>query len=78
MSVQITIRGVPDKVRDRLRVRAASRGQSMQKYLRGELERLVAKPTRDEWLENVRTRKRVSGNRVTTESILQARDADRR
>ncbi|WP_419167288.1 FitA-like ribbon-helix-helix domain-containing protein [Candidatus Palauibacter sp.] len=78
MSVQITIRGVSEEVRDQLRVRAASRGQSMQQYLRGELTRLVAKPTVHEWLANVRTRKRLSKNRVTTESILQARDADRK
>ncbi|WP_419934792.1 FitA-like ribbon-helix-helix domain-containing protein [Candidatus Palauibacter sp.] len=78
MSVQITIRGVSEEVRDRLKVRAASRGQSMQKYLRGELERMVAKPTLDEWLRKVRARKQVSTNLVTTENILQARDADRK
>ncbi|WP_428275937.1 FitA-like ribbon-helix-helix domain-containing protein [Candidatus Palauibacter sp.] len=78
MAIQITIRGVPEEVRDGLKVRAASRGQSMQEYLRGELERIVAKPTLDDWLAEVRARKRVSVNRVTTESILEARDADRR
>ena len=78
MSVQITIRDIPEEVRDRLKVRAASRGQSMQRYLRGELTRLVAKPTVHEWLANVRAQKRMSNNRVTTESILQARDADRK
>lgn len=78
MSVQITIRDIPEEVRDRLKVRAASRGQSMQRYLRGELKRLVAKPTVHEWLADVRARKRLSENRVTTESILEARDADRK
>ncbi len=78
MAIQITIRGVPEEVRDGLKVRAASRGQSMQEYLRGELERIVAKPTLDDWLAGVRARKRVSVNRVTTESILKARDADRK
>lgn len=78
MSVQITIRDIPEEVRDRLKVRAASRGQSMQRYLRGELTRLVAKPTVQEWIESVRADKRSSNNRVTTESILEARDADRK
>lgn len=78
MSVQITIRGVPEKVRDQIAARAAARGQSMQQYLRGELERMVAKPSLDEWLREVRTRKRAMNNRVTTESILRARDADRK
>lgn len=50
----------------------------MEEYLRGELERLVAKPTLDDWLGRVRARKQASDNRVTTESILRARDADRK
>ncbi len=50
----------------------------MQQYLRGELERMVAKPSLDEWLREVRDRKRAMNNRVTTESILRARDADRK
>ena len=77
MSVQITIRGVPEEVRDQIAARAAARGQSMQEYLRGELVRLVAKPTIDEWLRGVRAFKRGSGINVSTEDILRARDADR-
>ena len=78
MSVQITIRGVPEEVRDKIAARAASRGQSMQEYLRGELVRLVAKPSIEEWLRDVRARKRAMKNSVTTEEILRARDADRK
>ncbi len=78
MGVQITIRDIPEDVRDRLKVRAASRGQSMQRYLRSELTRLVTKPTVHEWIESVRAHKRLSNHRVTTESILRARDADRK
>lgn len=78
MGVQITIRGVPEEVRDELKARAAARGQSMQEYLRGELERLVAKPTIEEWLKGVRAHKRAMKNSVTTEDILRARDADRK
>lgn len=78
MSVQITIRGVPEEVRDKIAARAAARGQSMQEYLRGELVRLVAKPSIEEWLSDVRARKRAMKNSVTTEEILRARDADRK
>ena len=78
MGTQITIRNVPEDVRDQLKARAASRGQSMQEYLRSELERLAAKPTLEAWLARVRARKQASTNRVTTESILEARDADRK
>ena len=34
MAVQITIRDVPDKVRDELAARAARQGKSMQEFLR--------------------------------------------
>ncbi len=78
MSVQITIRGVPEEVRDRIAARAAARGQSMQEYLRRQLERLVAKPSVEEWLRQVRADKRAMTNNVTTEDILRARDADRK
>lgn len=78
MSVQITIRGVPEEVRDQIAARAAARGRSMQEYLRGELERLVAKPSVEEWFRQVRADKRAMTNSVTTEDILRARDADRK
>ncbi len=50
----------------------------MQEYLRGQLERLVAKPSVEEWLRQVRADKRAMTNNVTTEDILRARDADRK
>jgi len=42
MPIQITIRNVPEKVRDELAARAALQGKSMQEYLRSELERLAS------------------------------------
>jgi antitoxin FitA len=78
MAVQITIRDVPEKVRDELAARAALQGKSMQEYLRAELERLAGKPSVEAWLERVRKRKRASQTRLSTADILKARDADRR
>jgi plasmid stability protein len=78
MAIQITIRDVPEKVRDELAARAALQGKSMQEYLRTELERLAARPSVDAWLEQVRKRKRVSQARVGTSRILKERDAGRR
>ena len=78
MSVQITIRGVPEEVRDELAARAALQRQSMQEYLRCELERLASRPSIGSWLEGVRQRKAAAGTRVRPASILRARDADRR
>jgi plasmid stability protein len=78
MAIQITIRDVPEKVRDELAARAALQGKSMQEYLRMELERMAARPSVAAWLEQVRKRKRASQTRVSTAQILKARDADRR
>jgi antitoxin FitA len=78
MAIQITIRDVPEKVRDELAARAALQGKSMQEYLRTELERMAARPSVDAWLERVRKRKRASQTRISAAEILKARDADRR
>ena len=77
MAVQITIRGVPEEVRDELAARAASQRQSMQEYLRRELERIASRPSMDIWLRQLRERKEAAGTRVSTSSILRARDAGR-
>ena len=78
MGVQITIRGVPEKVRDEIAARAARKRQSMQEFLRGELERIASRPSIDEWLETVRERQALYKTRVTSEDILRARDEGRR
>lgn len=78
MSVQITIRDVPEKVRRELAARAAAQGRSMQEYLRIALERLATRPTAEAWLQQVQRRKRAAGTRVAAEDILAIRDSDRR
>ena len=78
MGQQITIRGVREEVRNELAARAARRHQSMQQFLHAELERIAAKPSIDEWLERVREHKKFFGSAVSTASILEAKDADKR
>ena len=78
MAVQITIRDVPEEVRDELALRAASQRKSMQEYLRGELERIVSRPSVDAWLKTVRERKDAAKTRVPPSVIVRARNADRR
>ena len=78
MSVQITIRDVPEKVRDELAARASLQGRSMQEYLRAELQRLAARPSIDAWLQQVRKRKRAGQTRLSSDQILADRDAGRR
>ena len=78
MSVSVTIRDVPERVRDELAARAARAGQSLQEYLRRHLIEQTSKPRLADVLDRARTRVRVTGSRVEADSILSARDADRR
>lgn len=50
MSKMIQIRDVPDHVHRRLKVRAAEAGLTLSDYLRVEVERVAARPTRAEIL----------------------------
>ncbi len=78
MSVAVTVRDVPDKVRDELAARAARVGQSLQEYLRAMLVDSVRRPTVQEVIARARARVDTTGVRVGADSILAARDADRR
>lgn len=76
--VAVTIRDVPDGVRDELAARAARAGQSLQEYLRAVLVTAAAKPTVDEVLARARSRVAVTGVRIDPAATVQARDADRK
>lgn len=78
MPIQLTIRNVPDEVRDELASRAAQRHQSMQEFLLAELERLASKPSLDDWMSRVRKRKASTRTQIGSDEILAHRDADRR
>jgi antitoxin FitA len=78
MGVQITIRDVPEKVRDELASRAALQGKSMQEFLRSELQRIADRPSVETWLKSVRDRKEAAATRVKASAIISARDTDRR
>jgi len=51
------VRGVPDDVHATLARRAEQRGQSLQQYLVGELERLAGRPSLDEVLDRIDRRR---------------------
>lgn len=74
----ITIRDIPDETRDELASRAASTGRSLQEYLRSQLIELARRPDAEVLLARVRDRKQRTGSRLSAESILSHRDADRR
>lgn len=78
MGVAITIRDVPDQVRDELAGRAGRAGMSLQEYLRSMLVKMASRPAADDVVARARARVEATGARVDAASILAARDADRR
>ncbi len=74
----ITIRHVPEDVRNELAARAARAGRSLQEHLLRELTELARRPNVDTLLERVRKRKSATGSALTTDQILDFRDQDRR
>jgi plasmid stability protein len=77
MSVVITVRGVPDAVRDELAARAARTGKSLQEYLRGMLVEAAERQPVEDVIARARARVDATGVRVGAESILAERDAER-
>lgn len=74
----ITVRGVPEDVRDELAARAARAGRSLQEHLRLALIDLARRPSADELLARVRARKVSTGTSLAADRILGYRDTDRR
>ena len=77
MATTITVRDLPEDVRDTLASRAALSGQSLQEYMRGELIRLAARPTVAELMARVEARKAATGTMLDVAQLLADRDADR-
>ena len=76
--VALTIRNVPDEVRDVLAARAARSGRSLQEYLAAALTDLASRPSVEDVLTRARHRVTTTGSHVPVEEILALRDADRR
>jgi len=74
----ITVRNVPDDVRDELAARAAKSGRSLQEYLLHHFMEMASQPSLDEVITRARARVESTRTRVTAADILAARDADRR
>lgn len=60
MPRMVQIRNVPDALHRKLKVRAADAGRTLSDYLLAELERLAARPTRQEMLARLHSRSRVT------------------
>lgn len=77
MPVAITIRNVPDEVRDELSSRAARSGRSLQEYLAAQLAEMAARPDVAVAIGAARVRARASGRVLDRDEIVADRDAER-
>ena len=71
----VQIRNVPEVLHRTLKARALSAGQTLSNYLLTELERLAARPARDEMLTRIHSRKRVSLKTPAAVIIRDGRDS---
>lgn len=78
MPVTITIRHVPESVRDELASRAARSGRSLQEYLSIQLHEMAARPSVEQVLARARARVKLADRSISAEDILTDRDAERR
>jgi plasmid stability protein len=78
MDTTITIRHVPQEVRNELAARAAAAGRSMQEYLRLRLIEDASRPDMKAVLERIQSRKAATKTALSTEQILEYRDSGRR
>jgi plasmid stability protein len=75
MSKMIQIRHVPDVVHRKIKARAAQAGQTLSDYLRAEIERIAALPTRDEMLARLHASTRVKLKTPAAQIIRKERDS---
>ena len=78
MPVSITVRNVPDAVRNELAARAALDGRSLQEYLRAMLIESASRPPLDQVVARSRARLASTASPVERKDILDALAADRR
>lgn len=75
----IQIRDVPEDAYETIRKRARSAGKSIQSYMRDEVVRMASRRTKEEAMAAIEAAlEHDRGTGVTVESILEAKDADRR
>jgi len=78
MPVSMTIRDIPDDVRNELAARAARKGQSLQEFMRGVIIDVAWRPSNDDVLAQIREHATSIKQTVTVDDILAARDEGRR
>jgi plasmid stability protein len=77
MPVSMTIRDIPDDVRNELAARAARKGQSLQEFMRGVIIDFAWRPNNEDWI--LRARELTRGlPPISVDQILDDLHADRR
>jgi plasmid stability protein len=71
----VQIRNVPDPLHRKLKARALESGQTLSDYLLAELERLAARPRREEMLARLHGRRRVPLKTPAAVVIRKERDS---
>ena len=74
----VTVRDLPEDVRDELASRAARTGRSLQEYLRSELIELARRPDPELLTRRIVERKRRTATKLSASKIVGHRDAGRR
>jgi plasmid stability protein len=74
MSVMMQIRNVPDDVHRKLKARAADAGMSLSDFALAELRRSLERPTRDELMARVASRRPVRAGPSTADVVRAERD----
>ena len=78
MTTAITVRNVPEEVRDELAARASRSGRSLQEFLLNHLTEVASRPSVEEVVGRARERARLTGSGMNVASILSDRNAERR
>lgn len=74
MTTMIQIRNVPESLHRRLKSRAAIEGLSMSRYILREMEKTLARPSRQELLEAIRSQPELELDPSPAEVLRHERD----
>jgi antitoxin FitA len=78
MGVAVTVRDIPEDVRDELAARAARAGQSLQEFLRSHLIAEAQRPRVADVIARARQRVETTGTVIDVSRVLDDLDAERR
>ena len=75
MSMMIQIRNVPEALHRRLKARAAMEGMSMSLYVRREIERSLARPSRRAVIEAIRREPEIALEALPADVLREQRES---